>query len=60
LVFVTKYRRRVITDRVRATLEASMRRVCSDSEAELLEIDGEDDHLQLLIAHPPRPPSPGS
>jgi len=54
LVFITKYRRDVITDRVRAALEASMRRVCADFEAQLLEIDGEDDHLHLLIAYPPK------
>jgi REP-associated tyrosine transposase len=54
LVFITKYRRGVITDQVRAALEASMRRVCRDFEAELLEIDGEDDHLHLLIAYPPK------
>jgi REP-associated tyrosine transposase len=54
LVFITKYRRGVITDRVRATLEASIRRVCADFEAELLEIDGEGDHLHLLIAYPPK------
>lgn len=54
LVFVTKYRRGVITDRVRAALEASMRRVCADFEATLLECHGEDDHLHLLIAYPPK------
>ena len=31
-----------------------MRRVCSEFEAELIEIDGEDDHLHLLIAYPPK------
>ncbi len=54
LVFVTKYRRGVITDRVRNDLEASMRKVCENFEAELIEIDGEDDHLHLLIAYPPK------
>ncbi len=54
LVFVTKYRRGVITDRVRNDLEASMRKVCENFEAELIEIDGQDDHLHLLIAYPPK------
>jgi len=31
-----------------------MRKVCGDFEAELLECDGEDDHLHLLIAYPPK------
>lgn len=54
LVFVTKYRRGVISDRVRADLETSMRKVCRDFESELIEIDGEDDHIHLLIAYPPK------
>ena len=44
----------MITDRVRAALEASIRQVCTDFEADLIEIDGEDDHLHLLIAYPPK------
>ena len=31
-----------------------MRRVSADSEADLIEIDGEDDHLHLLITYPPK------
>jgi len=54
LVFVTKYRRGVITDRVREDLTVSMRKVCADFSAELIEIDGEDDHLHLLISYPPK------
>jgi putative transposase len=54
LVFITKYRRGVITDRVRTDLEAAMRKVCEDFEAELIEIDGEDDHLHLLVSYPPK------
>ncbi|MHB1286802.1 MAG: IS200/IS605 family transposase, partial [Leptospirales bacterium] len=28
--------------------------VCSDFEAELMEFDGEDDHVHLLIHYPPK------
>ncbi len=42
------------SDRVRSELEGSIRKVCKDFEAELLESDGEDDHLHLLIAYPPK------
>jgi hypothetical protein len=32
--------------------------VCTDFEAELVEFDGEDDHVHLLVNYPPRSPSP--
>lgn len=54
LVLSTKYRRGVITDRVRDFLKAAMAKVCADFEAELLEFDGEDDHVHLLVAYPPK------
>jgi len=54
LVFSTKYRRGVITDRVRDFLRDSMAKVCQDFESELLEFDGEDDHVHLLVAYPPK------
>ena len=28
--------------------------VCTDFEAELVEFDGEDDHVHLLVNHPPK------
>ena len=31
-----------------------MAKVCGDFEAELLEFDGEDDHVHLLVAYPPK------
>lgn len=54
LVFITKYRRGVITDRVRKFLQETMAKVCQDFQAELLEFDGEDDHVHLLVAYPPK------
>ena len=54
LVFITKYRRGVITQRVRSELEQSFRKVCEDFESELLECDGQDDHVHLLVAYPPK------
>lgn len=52
LVFVTKYRRGVITDRVRSALESNMHDICLKFECELLEFDGEDDHVHLLVKYP--------
>src|SRR5487761_1946302 len=54
LVSITKYRRGVITDRVRKFLQETMAKVCQDFQAELLEFDGEDDHVHLLVAYPPK------
>lgn len=54
LVFITKYRRGVITDRVREHLQESFCSVMSDFGGELLECDGEDDHVHLLVSYPPK------
>ena len=54
LVFVTKYRRGVITTQVREHLKATCARVCLKMGCELKEFNGEDDHVHLLVAHPPK------
>lgn len=54
LVFVTKYRRGVITDRVRRHLFATCSHVCAKMGAKLKEFDGKDDHVHLLVAYPPK------
>lgn len=54
LVFITKYRRRVISDRVRKELIDSIRRACLSRGCVLVEADGEADHLHLLVIHPPK------
>jgi putative transposase len=54
LVFVTKYRRKAITDRVREHLRTTCAEVCSKMGAELREFDGEDDHVHLLVSYPPK------
>ena len=54
LVFVTKYRRDVFSDRVLNDLEDIFKSVCSDFEAELIEFNGEHDHVHLLINYPPK------
>ncbi|MFD7845325.1 IS200/IS605 family transposase [Nocardia sp. NPDC059764] len=56
LVFVTKYRRGVLDDAMLTTCEQVMRGVCTDFEAELIEFNGEDDHVHLLIEYPPKVP----
>jgi putative transposase len=53
LVFVTKYRRRVFTDAMLTYCQNTMRSVCDDLHAELVEFNGEADHVHLLVAYPP-------
>ena len=54
LVFVTKYRRRVFTKAILDDLRDVFTRICSDFEAELVEFDGEEDHVHLLVTYPPK------
>ncbi|HWS36505.1 MAG TPA: IS200/IS605 family transposase [Actinoplanes sp.] len=53
LVFTTKYRRGALTDAILTRCEEIMRNVCADFGAELREFNGEDDHVHLLVHHPP-------
>jgi len=54
LVFVTKYRRNVFTKDILDELHKIFSSVCADFEAELIEFDGEDDHVHLLVNYPPK------
>lgn len=54
LVFVTKYRRYVFTKEILDDLRPIFAGVCTDFEAELVEFDGEDDHVHLLVNCPPK------
>jgi putative transposase len=53
LVFVTKYRRPVFTDAMLTFTEHTLRGVRAELEAELIEFNGETDHVHLLISDPP-------
>ena len=54
LVFVTKCRRGVLTEDMIRSLNPVFAKVCSDFEAELIECNGEDDHVHLLLKYPPK------
>ena len=54
LVFVTKYRYGVFTREILDDLKEIFSSVCSDFEAELVEFDGEEDHVHLLVVYPPK------
>jgi len=54
LVFVTKYRRDVFTKDILDDLRPVFAKVCADFESELVEFDGEHDHVHLLVNYPPK------
>ncbi|WP_435630681.1 IS200/IS605 family transposase, partial [Proteus mirabilis] len=54
LVFVTKYRRKIFVQDAIEKLRGYFASVCTDFDVELVEIDGERDHVHLLINYPPK------
>jgi len=54
LVFVTKYRHRVFDRNAIDRLRNIFANVCADFEAQLIEMDGKDDHIHLLLEYPPK------
>jgi len=56
LVFVTKYRRRVFNNAMLTDCETTLREVCVALGAELVEFNGEPDHVHLLVRYPPALP----
>ena len=54
LVFVTKYRRDVLSELAIRDLSAIFDKVCTDFDATLVECNGEDDHVHLLVEYPPQ------
>jgi putative transposase len=53
LVFVTKYRRRVFNHTILTDCENTIREVCDNLDGELVEFNGETDHVHLLGSYPP-------
>jgi putative transposase len=53
LVFIPKYRRGVFDAALLAATEAVMSEVCADFGVTLVEFNGEDDHVHLLVEYPP-------
>lgn len=54
LVFVTKYRRRIFDQDAIEKLQRYFSNVCADFDVELVEMDGEHDHVHLLVNYPPK------
>jgi putative transposase len=53
LVFVTKYRRGVLSERAIEVIREAAQKVCDDFTAKLVELNGEDDHIHALVEYPP-------
>ena len=49
MVFVTKYRRNVFTEKMYERLHHHFDRVCSDFGCRLVETNGQMDHVHLLV-----------
>ena len=54
LVFVTKYRKAIFTREMISTLKNLFEQVCQDFESSLIEMEGERDHVHLLVNYPPK------
>src|ERR1700722_17889172 len=54
LVFVTKYRRDVLTAEMLDTLKEIYHETCAQMDCELLEFGGEDDHVHIMVSVNPK------
>jgi len=54
LVFVTKYRRGVFTLEILSRINDLFKETCEQMDSKLLEFNGEDDHIHILVSYPPK------
>ncbi|EQB97720.1 IS200/IS605 family transposase, partial [Photorhabdus temperata] len=54
LIFTTKYRRRLFDGRMIEQLREAFGSAAEKLECEIIEMDGEPDHVHLLVAYPPK------
>ena len=54
LIFITKYRGKILDCEVLGFMEKVMRDICQQFDVELTEFNGESDHVHLLINYPPK------
>ncbi|WP_294078653.1 IS200/IS605 family transposase [Thiolapillus sp.] len=53
LIFITKYRGKVLSRAMLRDMEKIMRGVCAIQDVTLAEFNGETDHVHLLVEYPP-------
>lgn len=54
LIFITKYRSKVFNAAQLETLKRIIRNVCQQFECEVVEFNGESDHVHMLLNFPPK------
>ncbi|EWH01309.1 IS200/IS605 family transposase [Halomonas sp. BC04] len=54
LVFTTKYRRKVFDSHMIGQLREAFESACEKLDCRILEFDGEEDHVHLLVEYPPK------
>lgn len=54
LVFVTKYRRKVLNQKILDDMKSIFEKISSEHQVILKEFNGEEDHVHLLIHYPPK------
>jgi len=54
LVFVTKYRRKVLDQKILADMKNIFEKIAAESQVTLKEFNGEQDHVHMLIHYPPK------
>ena len=54
LVFTTKYRRKLFDGYMIGQLREAFESACEKLECDLVEMDGESDHVHLLVSYPPK------
>ena len=54
LVFLPRYRNNVFDEKSLESLHKIFRIVCADFETDLIEFNGEKDHVHLLVNYPPK------
>lgn len=56
LIFTTKYRKKVFDAEMIAQIRESFLSAAEKLEIDILEMDGEEDHVHVLVAYPPKLP----
>lgn len=54
LIFTTKYRRKVFDGKMISELRDAFESACEKLECGIIEFDGEEDHVHLLVEYPPK------
>jgi putative transposase len=54
LVFVTKYRRKVLDQMILADMKNIFEKIATESQVILKEFNGKQDHVHMLIHYPPK------